>query len=683
MSAWDPQSGSSGGGGGGTISRITSTGGSIIVSSPTGPTTNIEAATYLPPVMWTTLGSSVSAGADAIDVATVLPEQTQLLAQAGTHDAYYIVVGAFTTEAELVQVNYSGAATTTHLITTNLAKSHPSGAVVLLVEDEIYAEWFGVVRTLIYGDVIAGNGVAFQNMLSQQVAPGLTYKLGPGYWSMDSQVVTTTGTGVIDGAGGVLFWPVDLGVGFWGLYIDGSQSVKNLQMIGPGPSYTTGTPGAGQLNYGTDPNCMSGLHLHHDCVVDNVIVQNFRKGFTIDFHDHCRITNCESNVNFWGVYFSGRTDGGDSRWIKFKMFENGLASVGGIAGATLQATTYEDSTCGSAPYAFDGITILLGTNFKRISFENMGNALARNSPVNGVTFGAGCYFSPLPSAFAIAGGLTGALFVYDGTVQRQFTGVTGDLSFITQPLVYTVPGAGHVTVIGDVNIDAGATPSIFPYSGSKVFVGFNDNLEDDPGLMFDIKLKVHHALTGFYDQGTASTFFLTVGSSGTDGYATNGSTAFTAASGAFSTQTSIAINGVTYPIASVTNSTTIVLAWNYGGTTTTTATWACGPVRGDLIGAGAVCPSTGPANAVLLEPVSASTDTMHLGMIDGTTRANVLPANSVAANKYLKPDSSRPGCVKQAADFTDGPIVGYSVAAHVDNLTNYGSTRTVWMKLTV
>ncbi len=587
----------------------------------------------------TTLATTGTAGDGTVTLTDALPQHT---IASGLYNCY-IVIGAWTPTAEARLCN---ADATGKILTLGgplvLANTHPAGSKVLVVDEYVHVDWWAPQKA--FGSSPSANVTAFNNCFAQltKASAGFNYvfkvKAGPGRYPINDEIVLPQyGLASLEGPF-ALVCTTDFGSGKHAIKNAFSSQfpvLKDFTVESSNESMTMASFLSGGSN---PPVAMHGVQVQTRNRLENVRVYGFNRGFNLSNFDHGTMRDCKATNCFYGYYFGAGVAYGDMSFTKCDA-EGGYRALFGVSpGCSIEGSSFRDASWTNSPWTF--------------FFEGDGRGSA-----NG-------------------GGMADILF---SNCNREFHG---------NGYAYIAPGAGRVTIWMHV-----VPPDIGPSGGGGGGTWLDTNYpvtaaiyNDSATIMFVQHSEWHLAYPGnatyVFDNGTsASTQFDGPCKFIGPGPAGIVKTALDDSNGTMQVRLVVA-EGVNYAPAGGRMEVGEGPVVYVTGTVT----------RGDLVESVIVSTvrrvqryqtSAAAPMGVAYWDASGNSTTI---LTSGIARINVNAANTVAAGKYVKPDTSNAGCVVEATSFSDGPIVGFTEVGHETSSTShYGtsSDRSVLVRLKI
>lgn len=570
-----------------------------------------------------TLNGAVTSSATTLTTSTPLPQQV---------GNTFLVIGAYTTTAEVRSATTANGTTWT---VSALSSAHSSGATVLVVQDKLYASWFGVKQGSI--SPRTGQAAAMNRMITQGFSAGLySFFLGPGTWNMDAASIDGFNTSpypgfTFDFGGGNLNWVGnDAGAGTYGIECSNNIPARIINPSMTGPTANSSKAGG---TLGVDPTTsMSGIHVsNYVHFMGHGSISNFRYGVVEGGYNHATydgwltIGNC-----YYGIYRKEAGSFGDNTYRRVDFNTNRLASFAVATGEGMKADSFYDCHFYGSPVAFYAEAGgFVSPILYRCSIESLGNAAFYTKST------VGCGASVRDNSCVVV--------AWDNTNYG-----TGSL-------------AGPATFINDSGGDCSLT--IDGYIGGLL----------EPSSEY---VNGHYSLLACNGAGSRWLFrssnLLDLGSGD------NWNTAIPTCSGPCVADNTV--QSIARYVNKYGNGEAIFSEPSATGTIT----------RGMLVetpsfnGVRPYQTAGGPIFGVALEAdpnLGAGIAAMVTIAVRGDAVINVSSGNSIAQGSWLKPDASHNGMVVAAANYTDGPIVGVALAAAASQ-SGYGSTKTVMARLT-
>jgi hypothetical protein len=632
-----------------------------------------------PPPWTTTLNAPLSGGETSITV----KDQWPIPDFAANGNVFYVCIGAWTTNAEVRQVTVKAGATWT--VADALVNPHTAGESIVLVQDRIYASWFGVRHGFLTST--AGQAAAANNALAATAyiknGYGATIVFGPYIWQMDG-TLTVPGTAGIDLDGGNLVWPADLGAGQYAI------TLPNVGAIGRVGPVLKGGGVIGAFAYlkgkgGTDMVVTNGSTTVTSATGGFTSYYGFSRLITIAGVNYTTASVTNSTTLVLTAPYAG-TSGSGKTWAL-------SGDQGGMDGIQMQANSYLQSVVisnfrsGIRCFGFDhgtfdhlyinncwyGISIDSSASnggdcvFDRVTFTGMGRACVEtsNSSLSASSW-KDCHFFGSPVGFWVTAATLGNPLVFYRTSFEQ----------LGNAVVYNSAGAsgttfGFVSADTSTGLTGNSITLASPAADGGIGVGV---FYSDPAVASN--WEFHGYLPWVSSVSPAFVGKWTPSSNGSGMNLHN------------QTITASPLFG-----ASAVGDASDHVYWDNivvvgGGTVAMLSTVAAGTVsKGDLLEkSGNLLRQYQTAGAapwaIALENDNGTAKVLYMCAIQGNVvQINVQPGNTVAAGAYLKPDGVNHGRVVAATGFSDGPIVGIAYEANNASTVGYGSANTVKARL--
>lgn len=581
----------------------------------------------------TTLATSLAVNATTMAITTPLPIAGLITT---APDEFVVVIDAFTPNAEVRPVRKGVDDLHLQIDTSvgNLLTTHAAGAVIIFVQEALYAQWFGLRSNGLTATDVTGQGAALNRMCSQGRQYGWPLlNLGEGGYSMDASTVVIGYSCTFDFAGGHLAWLAANDVGAGNLGLDaitgtGTVTIKDPLMTGPAANAATG-------NLGVDPACMDGLGVTNFSVISGVrgVITNFRNGLVESGFNHATI---DGFLNIQHCYYGkyrvqgGGNSGGDNSVRRLVSSQHRMACVAVGPNQEIAAEDYYDCHFYGAPV---GILFESGSHggapgLYRCSFESLGNAAIMT--LGNAACGAGSYLGTTCT------GWNNAVFGIPSLPFGVFCNNSG----------------------GDVQLGLSGDFTAWALDPSQITTGISLFNGPSRWILSPGKFDLGGLIATSWNQPIMTSAGPMVALLDREFTYTAGATEFAWGDGCF---------GITTTPNSVKRGDLLeyVYATNQNREYQT---------------------SGAPPFGVALEPDpgigSGSTDGAFCIARRGVCMINVLSTNSIAAGSWLKPDASNNGMVVAASSFSDGPIVGYALAA-ASPRSRFGSSKVVQAQLMV
>lgn len=676
--------------GSGAVSRVGVGSDGQVLTAASGQTAGVQWAA--PPTgagsPWsTTLASSTSVSATSFTVSSVIPAALIQHLAAGN---VYCVVDAWTENAECFRVYTNSAGTLWTIDGTAAAIAHPAGASVIYMDKpEVCVEWWGAINSFVGGPSVGDGGnpgrnvTRINNCFSRAHTGfggnGFPFKVygGPGFYYINATVTVQGGTVLEDfnvrcttDFGADTYAIDNNSGGSYGI----SVTMRRVSAISSASSLVMGTP----------PVLMSGIRVRNCTFASECSSQGFYAGYGIaEYPDHLGLDRCFASGCFYSYYWenSGGSSGGDIHLTKCDSQQCARAHIGIRHGQAIQGASFRDCSWLNAPWCFffeaasQGIS---GLTLINCNAEFTGNGWMYFAPASGsfgratggilqmtiigigsqpVAGGGGTYYDPSLPIGVVYNDSGGQLFVNANkfllvaAAYDQFGGSTGCVwSF--EGNRFELPGSGIATMASN--------------NSKIVGIGYDGHLDTEVFMAGDTLGNYTAQAHGFIQNSVAGSLRGDL----LESHYTSGITSYNyVASRIYQTSglkpwgvAALGDTGTTQAVGTNTlNSSTVNVgstrffpasgSFVMGGVTTTYT----GTTATTFTGCGNHAATTG-GEAMSLPVTTAGVNVLVFKK--GFLRINVAVGNSIAAGKYVKPDLSNPGCVVQASDFTDGPIVG-------------------------